>query len=196
MKRRIILPPSLTSIKPVTARCVLCFILPVCISADCRTPVERRVVATLSLQSMTELYPTFAVALIWSPKGNSPSFESARALAVEKQSLDNRFALDIMKRSARSTRCSTPCVNRQIAHICAHDLLRSVANFVEAARAHAEAALAGHSRFLATRTGSPHRTSPESICMNCSTSSFGWCDVPATIERSTRNLLGVALDRI
>ena len=196
MKRRIILPPSLTSIKPVTARCVLCFILPVCRSADCRTPVERRVVATLSLQSMTELYPTFAVALIWSPKGNSPSFGirpcARRRKAVARQSfrpghyetfgtVDSLF--DAMREPSDR----------------AHMRARLAALSREFCRGSARprrGCAAGHSRFLATRTGSPHRTSPESICMNCGTSSFGWCDVPATIERSTRNLLGVALDRI
>jgi hypothetical protein len=87
MKRRIISPPSLPSIKRVTARFVS---RSVCRSAYLRA-AGRPSNATLSLQSINDLYPTFAV--IWLSKSNSPSLESAGVLAVEKQSRDDRFAL-------------------------------------------------------------------------------------------------------
>jgi len=128
--------------------------LPVSIFVRGRAPIERRVVARLSLQSMSDRYPTFTI--IWSPWGNSPSFEAAGVLAVEKQSRDDRFTL-ILSGQYEAFGMVDPMFDatrdHRIAQICAHDLLRSVAHSVENARAHTEAALAGHSRFLSRGRG-------------------------------------------
>jgi len=116
-------------------------------SADRRSLIERRVVATLnSLQSINDPHPTYSVT--WLPKGDGPSPEFAGALAVESSPQDDCFSLILsgdyepfggvgaMFGASRG---------RRIAHVSGRDVLRSIANQVETARAHNDAAHAGRS---------------------------------------------------
>lgn len=116
-------------------------------SADRRSLIERRVVATLnSLQSINDPHPTYSVT--WLPKGDGPSPEFAGALAVESSPQDDCFSLILsgdyepfggvgaMFGASRG---------RRIAHVSGRDVLRSIANQVETARAHNDAAHGGRS---------------------------------------------------
>jgi hypothetical protein len=114
-----------------------------------RPLIERPVVATLSLQSMNDLYPIYSVT--WLPKGNGPSPEFAGTLAVEKCRRDDCFSLILSGQyqplgavgaTSEGTRGS------RIAHVPARDVLRAIADYVTDACAHNEAALAGHSRYV------------------------------------------------
>jgi hypothetical protein len=123
--------------------------LPNSMFADRRALIERRVVATLyPLRSISDPHPTYSVT--WSPQGGGPFPEFSGALAVEKSALDECFGLLI------SGHYDPPfgsvgslfdaALGRRIAHTSARDLLRSIADYVENACAHSEAARAGHSR--------------------------------------------------
>jgi hypothetical protein len=123
--------------------------LPVGVFADRRSLVERRVVATLyPLRSIADAHPTYSVT--WSPKGGGPFPEFSGALAVETSPADDCFGLIV------SGHYDPPfgpvgamfdaALGRRIAHASARDLLRSIADYVENACAHDNAARAGYSR--------------------------------------------------
>jgi hypothetical protein len=121
--------------------------LPIVMSEDRRAPIERFVIATLySLQSVGDRHPTYSIT--WLPKGDGPSPEFAGELAVEKSPRDDCFGLILSGHYEPFGAVGAmfdPTRGRRIAHVSAHDLLRSIAGHVENAHAHNEAAHAGHS---------------------------------------------------
>jgi hypothetical protein len=115
-------------------------------SADRRSLIERPVVATLySLQSINDPHPTYSIT--WLPKGDGPSPEFAGALAVESSLQDDCFSLILSGHYERFGGVGAmfgASRGRRIAHVSGRDVLRSIANQVENARAHNDAAHAGH----------------------------------------------------
>jgi hypothetical protein len=111
-----------------------------------RRLTEAPVVATLSLQSTSEFYPTYAVS--WLPKGGGPAPEFAGTLTVEKCRRDDCFGL-ILSGQYKPLGATTgvPRGNR-IARVPARGVLRAIADYVLDRCAHDEAALAGHSRYV------------------------------------------------
>ena len=120
--------------------------LPISASADRRPLTERPVVATLyPLESIGDLHPTYSVT--WLPKGDGPSPEFAGALAVTTSPRADCFGL-ILSGHYQQGAAGTSRVDkrgRRIARVSAREVLRTIADHVEKARAHNEAALAGHS---------------------------------------------------
>jgi hypothetical protein len=127
--------------------------LPISKLADRRPLTERPVIATLyRLQSASDAHSTYSVT--WLPKGDGPTPEFAGALAVENTSRDESCVLMLnghytTSESGGALPDATP--GRRIARVSARDVLRAIADYVELARAHSEAALAGH-RPLASLT--------------------------------------------
>jgi hypothetical protein len=99
------------------------------------------------LHSISDPHPTYSVT--WSPKTGVSFPEFAGALAVEKGPRDHSFGLIV------SGHYESPLggvgtmfdatLGRRITHESARDLLRSIADYVENAWAHDEAARAGYS---------------------------------------------------
>lgn len=109
---------------------------------------ECSAVATLGpLKSTGKLHPKYSVT--WSPKGGGPSAEFAGALAVVKSSGEDCFGLILSGqcklRDAVGAMCNATH-GRRIARLSARNVLRVITNYIENARAHNEAALAGHKR--------------------------------------------------
>jgi hypothetical protein len=116
------------------------------IFADRRRKTEGTVVATLSLQSTSELYPAYAVS--WLPKGGGPSPEFAGTLTVEKCRRDDCFGL-ILSGQYKPLEATTRVTRgNRIACVPARGVLRAIADFVLDKCAHDEAAFAGHSRYV------------------------------------------------
>jgi hypothetical protein len=122
--------------------------LPIGMFADRRPLIERRLVATLyPLPWISDLYPTYSVT--WSAKTDVSLPEFAGALAVENCRRHHCFQLIV------SGRCGSPLkavgttrdatFGRRLTLGSARDLLRSIAEHVENASAHDEAARAGYS---------------------------------------------------
>jgi hypothetical protein len=123
--------------------------LPVGIFADRRTLIERRIIATLyPLRSITDQHPTYSVT--WSSKGGGPFPQFAGALAVEKSANDDCFGLIVSGHYdpplGAAGAIFDMTLGRRIAHASARDLLRSIADYVENACAHNEAARASQGR--------------------------------------------------
>jgi hypothetical protein len=116
---------------------------------DRRQVTERPLVATLSLQSMSDLDPTYCGT--WMPKGDGPSPEFAGTLAVEKCRRDDCFRLILRGHyepvSPIGVR-SDAKVGSRTARVSARDVLRAIVRYVTDAYAHDEAALAGHRRYV------------------------------------------------
>ena len=119
------------------------------IFADRRRLTERPVVATLSLQSTSELYPAYAVS--WLPKVDGPSPEFVGTLTVEKCRRDDCFRLiprgHYQPVSSVGVRLDAKA-GRRTARVSAREVLRAIAGYVTEACAHKKAALAGHSRYV------------------------------------------------
>jgi hypothetical protein len=117
--------------------------------ADRRSLTERPLVATLSLQSMSDLDPTYSIT--WMPKGDGPSPEFVGTLAVEKCRRDDCFRLILRGHyqpvSLADARLDDEA-GRRTARVSAREVLRAIAGYVNDAYAHDEAALAGHSRYV------------------------------------------------
>jgi hypothetical protein len=123
--------------------------LPISLFADRRTSIQRRVVATLyPLRSIEDPNPTYSVT--WSPEGGGPFPGFAGALAVEKTPPDDCFGLVLSGHYeppfGAAGALFDAALGRRIAHTSARDLLRSIADYVEYACAHNEAARAGYAR--------------------------------------------------
>jgi hypothetical protein len=107
---------------------------------------ERSAVVTLCpLRSTGNLPPTYSVT--WSPKGGGRSADFAGALAVVKSRGQDCFGLIlsghcILRTAVGATRNAT--YRRRSARVSARNVLRVITNYIENARAHNEAALAGH----------------------------------------------------
>jgi hypothetical protein len=107
---------------------------------------QRGDVATLCLLKSTgNLPPTYSVT--WSPKGGGWSAEFAGALAVVKSRGEDCFGLILsghckLRGAVGATRDAT--YGRPTARVSACNVLRVITNYIENARAHNEAALAGH----------------------------------------------------
>jgi hypothetical protein len=121
--------------------------LPISLFANRRSLIERQVVATLyPLRAAHDPHPTYSVT--WSPRGGGPFPDFAGALAVEKSAHNDFFGLLV------SGHYEPPfgtvgalfdaALGRRIAQASARDLLRSIADYIENARAHEAAARAGH----------------------------------------------------
>jgi hypothetical protein len=117
--------------------------------ADRRPLTERLTVATLSLQSMSDLDPAYSIT--WLPKGDGPSPEFAGTLAVEKCRRDDCFRLiprgHYQPVSSVGVRLDAKA-GRRTARVSAREVLRAIAGYVTEACAHKKAALAGHSRYV------------------------------------------------
>jgi hypothetical protein len=121
--------------------------LPNGLFADHRTLVERRIVATLyPLCTITDPHPTYSVS--WSAKCGGPYPEFAGALAVEKSKAEDCFGLIVSGHYEPPFGVAgalfDAALGQRIAHASAHNLLRSIADYVEYAFAHSSAARAGH----------------------------------------------------
>jgi hypothetical protein len=123
--------------------------------ADRRRPNQGLVVATLSLQSMDDLlYPAYCVS--WLPNGDGPSPEFAGTLAVEKCRRADCFGLILSGDYQPFAAVGEPGDakrDRRFARVSAREVLRAIADYVTDARAHNEAALAGHSRYVSAVRG-------------------------------------------
>jgi hypothetical protein len=95
-------------------------------------------------KAIGEPYPAYSVT--WLPDGNGTSAEFIGALAVEKVAQDDWFGLILRGHCAAigpaGAECNTGC---RLAKASPRTVLHAIANYVENARAHNEAALAGHS---------------------------------------------------
>jgi hypothetical protein len=123
--------------------------LPVGIFGDRRALIERRVIATLyPLRSVADPHPTFSVS--WSPEGSGPFPDFTGALAIDRSTDDDAFTLVVCGHYEPPHRASgSPLdisLGKRIALASARDLLRSIADYVEKACAHSEAARAGYYR--------------------------------------------------
>ena len=123
--------------------------LPIGLFTERRTLIERRVIATLyPLRSISDPHPTYSVT--WAPRGGAPFPEFAGALAVVKSPHDDCFSLIVSGHYeppfGGAGAMFDAALGRRIAHASARDLLRSIADYVEKACAHNEAARAGYSR--------------------------------------------------
>jgi hypothetical protein len=118
--------------------------LPMSRLADRRSITERPAIGTFfSLKAISDRYPTYSVT--WLPKGDGPSPEFAGALAVETVARDDCFGLILSGRCAPLGAAGAKCnAGRRIAHVSPRAVLHAIANYVENAHAHNEAALAGH----------------------------------------------------
>ncbi len=120
--------------------------LPISRLSNRRPLIERHVVATVyPLKSIGSLHPTYSVT--WLPKDGGPSPEFAGALAVVKSPCEDCFGLILTGHSKPRGAVDAMCDairGRRIARVSARNVLRAIATYVENARAHNEAALAGH----------------------------------------------------
>jgi hypothetical protein len=98
------------------------------IFADRRRLTERPVVATLSLQSTSEVYPAYSVS--WLPNGDGPSPEFAGSLRVEKCRRDDCFGLILSGKCKPLGAATGVPRGSRIAHIPARGVLRAIANYV------------------------------------------------------------------
>ncbi len=117
---------------------------------DRRQPAERPVVATIApLPSSGD--PAQAYSITWSSAGDGPSPEFSGALAIEKARGDDSFGLILSGQyeSAGADRLVPSATRgRRTARVSGRDVLRCIAEFVENARAHKDAAFAGHRRYV------------------------------------------------
>jgi hypothetical protein len=116
------------------------------IFADRRRLTEPPVVATLSLQSTSGLYPAYAVS--WLPKGGGPSPEFAGTLTVEKCRRDDCFGLILSGQHKPPGATTGVTGGNRIARVPVRGVLRAIADYVMDRCAHDEAAPAGHSRYV------------------------------------------------
>jgi hypothetical protein len=133
--------------------------LPISIVADRRIRIERRVIAKLyPLEWIGDPHPSYAVT--WLPNGDGPAPKFAGALAVEQSPRDDCFGLILSGDYEPVSAMFDATHGRRIAHAAARNLLRSIANHVEKARAQNAAAHAGHSllMLLTRRRASPSET--------------------------------------
>jgi hypothetical protein len=107
---------------------------------------ERPVVATLSLESMNQLYPACAVS--WLPKVDGPSPEFVGTLMVEKCRRDDCFGLILRGQYTPLGAATSVARGNRVARVPARGVLRTIADYVLDRCAHDEAALAGHSRYV------------------------------------------------
>jgi hypothetical protein len=122
--------------------------LPIGLFAGRKSLTERRVMATLEpLRSITDAHPTYSVT--WSSQAGAMFPDFSGALAVERAPRDDCFGLLVsghyeppFGRFGGAMVDAT--LGKRIAHAAARDLLRTVADYVENACAHNEAARAGH----------------------------------------------------
>lgn len=112
---------------------------------DRRPTDERPVFGTFRpLKAIGDSYPTYSIS--WLPKGDGVSPEFAGALAVEEASRDDCFSLVLSGNCAPIAKAGGKRnAGRRIAQISPRAVLHAIANYVENAYAHNEAALAGHS---------------------------------------------------
>ena len=104
------------------------------------------VMALCLLKPSGDLHPTYSVT--WSPGGGGRSAKFIGALAVVKSAGTDCFGLILSGHCAPpgavgATRDATS--GRRIARVSARNVLRIITDYIENARAHNEAALAGHS---------------------------------------------------
>lgn len=122
--------------------------LPIGMFADRRPLIERSIVATLyPLPSISDLYPAYSVT--W-PAETGVSFpEFAGTLGVQSRRRDHCLGLIVSGRYELPLnmvgRSFDATLGRRLTHGSARDLLRSIADHVENAWAHDEAARAGYS---------------------------------------------------
>ena len=119
--------------------------------ADRRQPTERPVVATISrLPSSGDPVQTYSIT--WLSTGDGPSPEFSGALAIEKARAEDGSGLVLSGRyeSAEAGRTVSDATRgRRTARVSGRGVLRCIAEFVENARAHKDAAFAGHRRYIA-----------------------------------------------
>ena len=103
------------------------------------------VMAMYPLKSTGDLHPTYSVT--WSPRGGGRSAKFTGALAVVKSAGRDCFGLILSGhctlRGAVGVTCDATS-GRRMARVSARNVLRIITNYIENARAHNEAALAGH----------------------------------------------------
>lgn len=123
--------------------------LPVSIFAERRSLVERRLWATLyPLHATSDRHHVYSVTWSLRSVGAFPEFNGA--LAVDRGESEDSSVASLMGNyeSLSRTGPDDALLFRRIAHACARELLRTIAEYVEHARAHDFAARAGYSKPL------------------------------------------------
>jgi hypothetical protein len=142
--------------------------LPISRHSDRRPLAERAVVgAFCPLKASGVGFPSYSLS--WLTKGDGPSPEFTGTLAIGQLMQDDSFGLILSGHCApRGTAGAKSCAGRRIARVSPRAVLELIAVYIENARAHNEAALAGHSplTFLSSRSFSA-ASNPVSMYTAC-----------------------------